>query len=172
MHMPQHVFQKAPLSLLNNPRPHRIVSLVAKHIADQAEDPQLGMNPDRIATMPQEAQVVYWLWVFQCEAGVCGIDVFILNSLGMYAPQIHAALRAVGAKDLVRLLEASVAIARNLETAEFTRLADQSWFDQFPPTSQFSSLDSMNPEAFRLIKALPDLVVSYVRAHRDVLFDP
>jgi hypothetical protein len=168
--MQEHVFQKVPLSLLRDAKPHRIADLVAKHIVDQADEPRVGVNPDRVAAMPHEAQVVYWLSVFQCEAGVCGIDVFILNSLGMYAPQVHAAFRAVGANDLVRLLEASVAIARHLETAEFTQLADQSWFDQFPPTGEFSSLDSMNPTAFRLINALPDLVVHYVRAHQEILF--
>ena len=98
------------------------------------------------------------------------MDVFVLNQLGIHSPEIHAALREVGADELARLVEQAVALARD-GSAEFKQLPDQSWFEQFRPGGEFSELDELNPATFRLTDSLSDLAETLIRTHRKALFE-
>ena len=98
------------------------------------------------------------------------MDVFILNSLGIYSPQIHSALKAVGANQLVHLLEAAIPLARSGPT-EFKRSPDRAWFDKFPLTTEFAELHLVNRVAIPLVDALPNLVAAYIRLNSADIFE-
>jgi hypothetical protein len=166
----QFKFQKIPRSILTTDHPHRLFELVATSIRGQVEDPLYEVNPARVAAVPPAARTVYWIWLFQCEASLNGIEAFTLQALGTYAPQIHAALTAVGAKELVRRLEAAIPHARECD-AEFTTLPDQSWFNRFVPVAAFPTLQSVDKGVYPIIDSLDGLVVAFFRSNEDALFE-
>src|SRR5689334_3691987 len=86
------------------------------------------LNAERLDAAPPEAQAVYWAWQFSCEAGGGGMETFVLNNLGKHAPEVHAALVAVGACELAQLLGIAVVTALRSSHPEFERLPDTSWF--------------------------------------------
>jgi len=160
-------FQKIPTSMLHNRRPQHLLDAVSQHIEQFVDYPRNSVNLDRL---PSQAQKIYWLWRFQCEAGVCGMDKFILDDLGIYSQQIHAALGEIGANELAHLLEIAVALARQSNGAEFKRLSDQSWFNQFSMTDGFTELHMLNRPTFALMSALTELIVSYIKTNTPALF--
>ena len=162
-------FQKLPRSLLAITRSHQLLERVADAVSRQVEGPR-GPDPERLVALPISARTIYWLWHFQCEAGICGMDVFVLNHVGINSPEIHTALRELGANELARLVEEAVALARD-GPAEFKRLSDQSWFEQFAPSGEFAGLDALNGSTFRLTEALTDLAENYIRSHEAELFE-
>jgi len=178
----QFQFRKLPRSLLQPEKQDRLFELAAEGIREQVEDPPWVPNADRAAAIPPEAQTVYWLWLFVCEASGNGIEVFILNSLGECSPQVHAALKAVGAKEFVRRLEAAIPLAREW-AAEFTMLPDQSWFNQFTPVAEFPTLRSIDDKGpgrdagpgrfgvYALFDPLRDAADAFIRANEHVLFE-
>jgi hypothetical protein len=159
-----------PRSLLKTSDEQQFFEYVSKEIAKQVEDNPHVTNIDKLANVPIEAQVIYWLWLFQCEAGYGGFDAFILDHLGVYSPQIHAALTAVGAHELVHRLEAAISHAVGRPTAEFTKLPDQTWFQQFSPVPEYPTLESVNKGFYPVVLSLTDRVVEYVRSNASVLF--
>ena len=168
--MPRNQFKKLPKSLLRSKRPRQVYDQIAQQVRNLGED--RSGNPDfaRLALLPAPAQTVYWVFRFQCEAGICGMDKFVLDHVGIYSPQIHAALKEVGAHDLARLLEAAIPLARD-GSAEFERLDDQSWFEQFRPTDEFPELHLLNKPTLALERGLDTLVMAYIRAHESVLLE-
>jgi hypothetical protein len=162
-------FQKLP-RMPNEKKKHRLFEYVATHIREQVEIPAYVVNLDRVARLPTSAKTVYWLWRFQCEAGICGMDKFVLDHLGIYSPQIHAALKAVGATELVQLLEEAIPLARN-GPAEFKRLPDQSWFKQFPLTGRFAELHLINKPTFALENELSNIVAGFIDLNKAELFE-
>lgn len=162
-------FQKLPRSMLQELKEHRLFEQVAARIRAQVEGVPFVLEPERLRCVPPAAQNVYWLWRFQCEAGVCGMDVFLLNHVGKHAREIHRALREVGASELVHLLEAGIPLARQ-SSPEFKREGDQAWFDQFLATGEFAELHETNRPAFALMDALSGRVAGYIRANGDALF--
>ncbi len=165
-------FTNLPRALLEIRRDQRLFEAVYERVAAQVEDQPFVTNIEKMASIPIEAQTVYWLCLFQAEAGCNGFEVFVLNSLGIYAPQVYAALKLVGAKELAYRLEAAIAIARRHSCAEFTHLKDQSWFQQFPAVPEFQTLQSVDKGVHPVIDALTDAVVAYIRANHSVLFEP
>jgi hypothetical protein len=159
-------FEKFPKSLLQDER--RLFEIVAERIQKQVESPQCEPMAERLAIIPAAGRTVYWLWLFNCEAG-CGMDVFILNSLGIYAPEIHAALKAAGAGKLTRQIEEAIPAARR-GPAEFKRLKDQTWFEQFEGTGEDLSWNSINKKAFASLEELPRLAISFIKANAKALF--
>ncbi len=154
---------------------YRLFQLAATNIREQVEEPLYHENLERLAAVPRKAQVVYWLWLFQCEASLNGIEVFLIDSLGDCIPQVHEALAMVGAQELVRRLEAAIPWAA-LGSAEFTLLPDQFWFNQFRPVPEFPTLQSVDrPQSgetvYKVIHGLADLVAAFIRANEEVLFE-
>ena len=180
--MSQFQFRKLPRSLLQPEKQDRLFELGAKFIRAQVEDPMWYPNAERAAAIPQEAQTVYWLWLFVCEASLNGIEVFILEPLGEHSREVHAALTAVGAKELVRRLEAAIPLARE-GPAEFLTLPDQSWFNQFARVAEFptlQSIDNAGPRrdagpgrfgVYALFDPLRDAADAFIRANEHVLFE-
>jgi hypothetical protein len=150
----------------------RLFEAVWKEIAAQVEDRRFIINPDRVASIPIEAQTIYWLWYFQAEAAANGLEVFLLQSLGIYSPQIHAALQAVGSKELVRRLESAIPLARECSCAEFGRLPDQSWFERFHRASEYPTLQSVDWGIYPIFDTLTSEVVAFIMANASVLFEP
>jgi hypothetical protein len=174
--MSQFQFRKLPRSLIQRKKQDRLFQLAAEDIRKQVEDPPWIPNADRAAAIPPEAQTVYWLWLFVCEARGNGIEAFILNSLGECSPPIHAALTAVGAKEFVRRLEAAIPHARE-SCAEFTNLPDQSWFNQFAVVAEFPTLQSVDDlgsvrfGVYDLFDSLREAADAYIRSNEHVLFE-
>ena len=105
-------FTRLPGTLLEIQRDQRLFEAVWDKLAAQVEDQRFVANGERLAAIPIEAQTIYWLWLFQAEAGHGGLEVFVLDWLGIHSPQVHAALKSVGAQELALRLEAAIAIAR------------------------------------------------------------
>jgi hypothetical protein len=163
-------FKKLPQSILSE-NDQTIFERAHEHIAAQVGEKSGEINRSRFNKIPDKAKAIYWLWRFQCEAGVCGIDVFVLEPLGIYAPETHAALVMVGAVELARRLEAAIALARK-GSAEFKRLQDQSWFNQFKPLPEFPTWESLLRSTFALTKSsLTDLTIRFTKKHKIVLFE-
>jgi Domain of unknown function (DUF4375) len=167
----QFQFRKLSRSLFQPEREGRLFELAAKDITAQVEDVPHRRNPGRAARLPPEAQTVYWLWHFFKQAQLGGMEVFILEPPGKYAPQIHAALVNVGATKLVRRLEAAIPLARE-EAAEFTTLPDQSWFEQFRPVHDFPTLQSIDEGIFPVIQSVTDTAAAFIRSNENALFEP
>lgn len=163
-------FQKLPRKLLAPMRPRQLFTLVAEEIGRQVEN-ATGVDAERIESAPFSGQVVYWLWRFSCEAGVCGLDVFLLNDLGIYAPQIHDALEVIGAKELVRRIEAAIPWALR-SCAEFKLLKDRSWFEQFEPIPEFPSLTSVNKGVYAFVRAIRQPTEAFIITNAEELFSP
>jgi hypothetical protein len=162
-------FQKLQRSLLQAKHNQRLVGDVAELIAQQVEIKPDGLDPDRLRQIPGEAQTVYWLWRFECEAGISGMDQFVLDWLGIYSAEIHSALKEVRANELVRLLEVAISLARD-GPAEFRRLADQSWFNKFARKPEYPTLDTLNKPTFALMNGLTDLAANYIKSNERVFF--
>jgi hypothetical protein len=169
--MPPNRFHKLSKAKLKTIGPKQLFDSLIEHIQKQIDHPSDSFDADRLQQMPVEVQIVYWIWRFECEAGVCGMDKFILDDLGIYAPQIHASLKEVGAHELVRLLETAVSIANHLEAAEFTRLADRSWFDQFPKALDAPELHLLNRRVFELVEELRELTMTFIRQNAKIFFE-
>ncbi len=163
-------FKKLPRVLLDSARGQRVFESVSKKIAAQVENSTSTVNIQLVSALPPAAQTIYWLWRFQCEVGVCGMDIFVLDPLGVYAPQIHHALQTVQASELLRRLEVAIYHARQ-GPAEFKKLSDQSWFAQFNASAEFPSLESVNEGIFSLAHTLTDFAVQYIRTHGSDLFE-
>jgi hypothetical protein len=171
--MSQLQFRRLSRALLGPENQSRLFELAAKDITAQIEDPpHYRRNPDRAAALPCEARTVYWLWHFFKEAQLGGMDVFILEPEGIFAPQIHAALVNVGATELVRRLEAAIPLAREAGVAEFSTLPDQSWFEQFRPVPDFPTFKSINEGVFPLIQSVLDMAAAFIRSNENALFEP
>jgi len=138
-------------------------------IDDQVESPRNVLQLERLSLLPLEVRTIYWLWRFKREAGANGMEVFVLEPPGVYSAQVWTALREVGAAELVRRLEAAVALARD-GPAEFSRLKDQSWFTQFEPRAEFPTLQSVDQGIFPLVRSLTGIMAGYIRAHAQVFF--
>ena len=163
-------FKKLSISLLELGPRRSLFEHVANAIRTQLERPPFTINLERVVASPPEAQTIYWLWLFKCEARCNGIEVFVLEPLGVYAPQIHQALITVGATELVRRIEAAVALARE-GPAEFTTLPDRSWFDQFTESPEFPTLQSVDVGVYPIIRSLADAVEAFIRTHQEALFE-
>jgi hypothetical protein len=163
-------FTRLPSSLLELGPSQSLFEHVANAIRQQVEHPLFTIDVARVGAVPPEAQTVYWLWLFKCEARCNGIEVFILEPLGIYAREMHQALRTVGASELVRRVEAAIALARQ-GPAEFKTLADQSWFNQFTQSLGFPTLQSVDAGVYPIIRALNGLVEEFIRSHSEALFE-
>jgi hypothetical protein len=163
-------FAKLPRSVLRENDGHRLFELVATHIREQVERPAFTVNLKRLQSASAEAQTIYWLWLFQCEAGGGGIDAFVLNSLGSYTPQICDALDAVGADELVRRLKAAIPLARG-RGAAFEQLSDQSWFDDLKPVAEVPTLSSLNEGVYPIVARLTDAAAAFIASNADAIFD-
>ena len=163
-------FKKLPQSILREKHLQRIFQFAYEHIAPQVEDKSGKINRTRFNKIPDKAKTIYWLWRFECEAGVCGMEVFVLEPLGIYAPEMHAALVMVGAIELARRLEAAIALARE-GPAEFKRLEDQSWFNQFRPLPEFPTLQSLDRSTYAFTDQITELAAKYIKKHKTILFE-
>jgi len=134
------------------------------------ESPPFVTDLARVAALPNEARTLYFLWMFYCEAGAGGIEVFLLEPQGVFTPQIHEALRSVGASELVERLEAGIPHALASGCAEFSASSDVSWFRQFHANPKYPTLQSTDAGVPDLVgDNLRDKANAYVEAQREVL---
>ena len=104
---------------------------LAEHIRPQAESQPYVTDLARTALLPRQASAVYFLWMFSAEVGGNGIENFLLEQIGVFAPQVHEALQLVGASELVERLEAGIPHAPASGSAEFSASPELTWFLQF-----------------------------------------
>lgn len=164
-------FRRGPRSILDYPREQQVFQFTAAHIAPQAEDVRTGL-PDqkRLHAIPVPARTVYLLWLFSCEAGLNGLEKFVLDNLGCYSREVHTALREVGAVELAQRLEVAIALARHT-CAEFKWLPDTTWFERFAPVSHYATLHALDADGtYDMVSKLTATVVAYIRAHHCTLF--
>jgi hypothetical protein len=169
--MSRFLFRKLPKAARDRAKwPQQLFQAVADNVSQQVEKANSDVDAACIEGTPFAAQVVYWLWRFQCEAGTNGFEKLLLDNLGIYAPQMHAALLAVGAKELVRRMEAGIPHARG-SCAEFNLLQDKTWFEQFKPTPSFPTLQSVDEDVYPIIASLTDAVESFILENAEELFE-
>jgi len=162
------MYEKLSRAKLEATAPYYWFERVAKHIAPQAESKPYVTDLNLVADLPAEVRAIYFLWMFVCEAGGNGIECFLLQQQGLFTPQVHEALRLVGATELVVRLEAAIPHAIK-EESEFTFGPDMSWFRQFPNNSDYPTLQSVDKGVWKLIN--DDLVArcnELINQHKDV----
>jgi hypothetical protein len=143
---------------------------LAQHICLQAESPPFVTDLTRVAALPSEARTIYFLWMFECEAGGSGIEVFLLEPHGVFTPQVHEALRLVGASELVERLEAGIPHALASGSAEFSASSDLAWFRQFHASPKFPTLQSVDAGISNLVgDSLRDKANAFIEAQKGVL---
>jgi hypothetical protein len=164
-------FRKLPKAARQKAKsPQQVFQVVAKNIGEQVKNPDGRADAERIEQAPFPAQVVYWLWRFQCEAAGSGIGTVLVDHLGIFTPQFHASLKEVGADELVRRLEAGIPLAKQVY-AEFTRLHDQSWFEQFKPNPEFPSFQAVDKGVYPIVSSLTDLVAAFIDKNEGDFFE-
>src|SRR5689334_16920142 len=67
-------FHRMPLSVFKRIPEAAQFGDVAVHIQDQVEDPPFKPDLAFLGRLPQQAQVIYWLWRFICEADSVSIE--------------------------------------------------------------------------------------------------
>lgn len=165
-------YQKLRLSTFQTTNGKRLLGRVAKHIRQQAEDPPFVSNTRLLSAMPDEVQTIFWLWLFICEAEGGGIEVFLLQHLGFYTPQVAAALKAVEAQELLRRLLAGVPLALGSGTAEFSRAPNLTWFKSLPADKDFPTLQSVDRGAYpSLYVDLRERCRRFIIQHVEVFFE-
>ena len=143
---------------------------LVEHIRPQAESQPYVTDLARAAELPQQARALYFLWMFYAEVGGNGIESFLLEPQGHFAPQAHEALRLVGASELIERLEAGIPHALESGCAEFTAGSDLAWFKQFQPTPKFPTLQSVDADIGELVgDDLRDKANAFIEAQRGVL---
>jgi Domain of unknown function (DUF4375) len=165
-------FNRLSRSLFSEAGDQRLFESVWEAIASQVEDKTSDVNLGKLATVPAEAQTVYWLWRFQAEVACGGLEVFVYEWLGMYSPQIHAALKEVRAQELLRRLEAAIPFALGRPSAELSHASNQVWFQQFAPVSEYPTLQSIDKGIYPIVWSLTDAVAAYIRRNEGILFQP
>src|SRR5262245_42175189 len=144
------MYQKLARENIENRSGHYRFELVVKHIGPQVESRPFITDLNLAAALPPEVRAVYFLWIFICEAGGNGIEDFLLQQQGHFTPYVHAALKMVGATELVERLEAGIPHAINCE-AEFTFGPDMIWYRQFPNNPAYPTLQSVDKGIWKLI---------------------
>jgi hypothetical protein len=164
-------FRKLPKAAREKAKsPQQLFQAVAQNIGKQVKNPDGRVDAERIEHAPLPAQVVYWAWRFQCEAGGSGIGTLLVDHLGIFAPQFHISLEKVGANELIRRLEAGIPLAKQVH-AEFTRFHDQSWFEQFKPDPEFPSLQAVDKGVYPIVSSLTDLVAAFIDKNEGDFFE-
>ena len=143
---------------------------LVEHIRPQAESQPYVTDLARAAELPEQARALYFLWIFQAEVGGNGIECFLLEPSGHFAPQAHEALRLVGASELVARLEAGIPHALGSGCAEFSVGSDLAWFRQFQPSPKFPTLQSVDADIYDLVGAdLRTKATAFIDAQRGAL---
>ena len=123
---------------------------LAEHIRPQAESQPYVTDLARAAELPQQARALHFLWMFYAEVGGNGIECFLLEPQGLFAPQAHEALRLVGASGLVERLEAGIPHALESGVAEYSAGPDVTWFRQFRTNPKYPTLQSVDADIYVL----------------------
>jgi hypothetical protein len=143
---------------------------MAEHIRPQAESDPYVTDLARVSELPCEARALYFLWMFYAEVGGSGIENFLIQQLGIFAPQAHEALQLVGASELVERLEAGIPHALASGSAEFSAVSDLTWFRQFRANPTYPTLQSVDAEIGDLAgDDLREKANAFIEAQRGVL---
>ena len=166
-------FQRMSLSIFKRIPEAAQFGDVAVHIQDQVEDPPFKPDLAFLGGLPQQAQVVYWLWRFICEADGLGIETFLMKREGVYAKQVANALKAVGADELRARLLAGVPLAIATFNADFLFVRDRAWFYTIPRNKKFKRLSAIDQGLdARLYEDLRERGRKYIHRHQDVFINP
>ncbi len=163
------IYEQISQDILNETADHWLFQKVVDHIVELLGDKWFPYsNVEQLQGTPVAGKNVYYLWAFQCELMAGGMAAWVTQR-GPRAPEIiasHAALKAVGAVELVELLEASFSAARPLNPA-FLRQPEVAWFDQFRANPRWPSFDEIElPAAALGEEKLSALAAKYIREHR------
>ena len=142
---------------------------MAEHIRPQMESSPSGTDVNKVATMPVEVRAIYFLWMFYCEAGYSGMEVFLLEPHGLFTPQILDVLRLIGAFELVERLEAGIPHALASGVAEFSAASDLTWFEQFHVNPKYPTLQSVDVGSSELMgDAIRDKCNDFIKLHMKI----
>jgi hypothetical protein len=143
---------------------------LAEHIRPQVESAPYVTDLARATELPREARALYFLWMFYAEVGGNGIENFLLQQLGIFAPQAHEALQLVGASELVERLEAGIPHALASGSAEFSAGSDLTWFRQFHGNPKYPTLQSVDADIYDLSgDDLCEKANTFIEAQRGIL---
>ncbi len=164
------MYQPYPQKKFESLNPDWRFQEIAQHICLQAESPPCVTDLACVAALPAEARTIYFLWMFNCEAGGGGLEVFLLEPQGIFTSQVHEALRVVGASELVERLEAGIPHALASGCAEFSASTDLTWFRQFSASPKYPTLQSVDAGIADLVgDTLRDKANAFIEAQRGVL---
>lgn len=165
-------YQRMEPRLLEEPEDHALFQNVSDHLKALLGDSwHPTTNVETLQGVPDAAKNAWYLWWFAAEVGGNGLSAWVANCAA-HAPEIiasHRALKALGAVELLELLEASFAPARSWN-AEFLREPEVAWFDQFRGNPRFPTFDEIDPTSYDLAAMpLSRIVAKHIRESRDEL---
>lgn len=164
------MYQKFPRDTFESTERTLWFQELAEHIRPQAESDPFVTDLARTADLPREARAVYFLWMFYAEVGGSGIENFLLQQLGIFAPQVHEALQMVGAFQLIERLEAGIPHALASGSAELNTASDLTWFSQFRAVPKYPTLQSVDVGIYELAgDDLQEKANAFIEAHRGIL---
>lgn len=142
---------------------------IAQHISSQAESPRFVTNLELVDQLPAQARAIYFLWIFSGEVGGNGLECYLLQQQGHYAPYAHEALKTIGAFELVERLEAAIPHAIATGCVEFSAGNNMSWFRQFPINPKYPSLQATDVGIYELANdGIKHKCNDFIAAHRGV----
>ena len=164
------MYQPFPREKFESTEPTLYFQEMAEHIRPQAESDPYVTDLARVSELPCEARALYFLWMFYAEVGGSGIENFLSQQLGIFAPQAHEALQLVGASELVERLEAGIPHALASGSAEFGAVSDLTWFRQFRVSPTYPTFQSVDTGISDLAgDDLRDRANAFIEAKRRVL---
>lgn len=165
-------YERIPPKILDELDDRWLFEKVFTHVQELLGDKWFpNTNVEKLEGTPGAARTIYHLFAFQCRLMTDNMSGCVANG-GPNAQEIiafHSALKAVGASDLLELLEASFTPAR-LWDADFLRDPEVGWFDQFRANPKWLSFEEINPAACAIGgDKLASLAADYIRVHRGEL---
>lgn len=143
---------------------------MVEHIRPQAESEPYVTDLVRTSELPPPARALYFLWMFYAEVGGNGIEYFLLEQQGHFTPQVHEALRLVGAPEVLERLEAGIPHAVASDCAEFSTGPDLDWFRRFQPNAKYPTFQSVDEDIYEWVEDdLLEKANAFIETWKDLL---
>jgi Domain of unknown function (DUF4375) len=126
-------------------------------------------NTDAVEAVPSNVRIVWCLWIFLSQIGGCGVHDYLWNHCFKLADvqEVHNALRAVDAIEMLDLLETGIRIAFDENCGEF--LDDpgaREWAQKFEKKIDLDT-EELDRRSWELADpVMTEIVARFIRLHR------
>lgn len=143
----------------------RLLEVVAQHIRGIVESPPFILNLSKLRSIPPEAQVVYWIWIFLCEAGGSGLEGFLLNQNTSAIRGVYESLLRIGASGIAELMRSGIPLAIEID-APIADDASESWVKSAKRDDRFKTLRSLDvDDRIHRYRRIHEMAEKFIREH-------